>query len=168
LLGQAEPQDCIVQARGNLDLIPSDTNLVRAEGLLWRMDDEQVARKSLTDKMEAIKNYDYVTLDYSPSVSLLSESGLLYVQELIVHVAMNYLALIGPRQVIQALKEIGRIPNHNVQLFLIVPTFYYARLRKDREIMDTLQRYFNDSGADPIRANVKLSEAPSYQKTIYE
>ncbi len=168
LLEQAAPQACITPLRDNLDLIASDASLLQAEGILWRMNDHHLARQMLVNKMNALDGYDYIILDYSPSVSLLSESSLLYIRELIVPVAMNYMALVGARQVIQTLKTVGRIPGHRVQLSMIVPTFYYARLRKDREIIETLQRYFAGKVANPIRANVKLSEAPSYQMSIYE
>jgi len=168
LLGQAEPQACIVQARDNFDLIPSDPDLLRAEGNLWRMDDDQLARQVLVDKMQGIDGYDYVILDYSPSASLLNESGLYYTRELIVPVAMNYLALIGVRQVIQTLKTVGRIPGHRIRLALVLPTFYYARLCKDREIMESLRRHFAEKVAEPIRANVRLAESPGHQMTIYE
>jgi chromosome partitioning protein len=168
LLGQAEPQACIVQARDNLDIIPSDASLLQAEGELWRMGDNGVARQVLADKMRGVDGYDYIILDYSPSVSLLSEGGLLYAREIMVPVAMNYLALIGTRQVLRTLKTIGRIPEHRVRLSLIVPTFYYAWLRKDREVMEILQRHFAGKVAEPIRSNVRLSEAPSHQMSIYE
>ena len=169
LLKQADPQTCIVQARENLDLIASDASLLRAEGALWRMGDSQKARQVLASKLRGLEDdYDYSILDFSPSATLLSESGLLYVRELIVPVAMDYLALIGIRQVIETLRTIHRIPGHRVRFYLIVPTLYSARLRKDREIMRILRRYFAGKVADPIRVSVKLSEAPSHQKSIYE
>lgn len=168
LLGQAEPQTCIVQARENFDLIPSGPNLLRAEGKLWRMDDDQLARQALADKMQGIGGYDYVILDYSPSASLVNECGLFYTRELIVPVAMNYLALIGVRQVIQTLKTVGRVPGRRIRLAFVLPTFYYARLRKDREVMESLQRHFAGKVAEPIRANVRLAESPSHQMSIYE
>jgi chromosome partitioning protein len=168
LQGQVEPQACIVRGRDNLDLIASDSSLLQAEGELWRMDDNRFARQVLPGKMQSIDGYDYVFLDYPPSVSLLSEGSLLYVQEIIVPVSMSYLALVGTRQVIQALKTIGQTHEHRVLLSLIVPTFYYARLRKDRDVMETLHRYFAGKVAEPIRANVKLAEAPSHQMSIYE
>ncbi|HEY68523.1 MAG TPA: ParA family protein [Thermoflexia bacterium] len=169
LLGQANPRTCIVRARDNLDLIAGDEGLLRAEGELWRIDNRLIARRVLVGRLRGLEDdYDYIILDFSPSASLLSESGLLYVRELIVPVAMNYLALIGTRQVIQTLKTIGRVHGHRVRLYLIVPTFYYARLRKDREVMETLQRYFADKVTAPIRASVKLSEAPSHRMSIYE
>jgi chromosome partitioning protein len=81
---------------------------------------------------------------------------------------MNYMALIGTRQVVETLKTVSQIPDHKLRLSLIVPTFYFERYRKDREVMETLQRHFSGKVADPIRANVKLAEAPSYQMSIYE
>ena len=168
LLGQAEPQDCIVRARDNLDLIPSDMDLLRAEGRLWRMDDDQAARETLVDKMRGINGYDYVILDFSPSVSLVNESGLFYIRELIMPVAMNYLALVGIRHVIRSLKTVGRVPDHHVQLSLVVPTFFYGRLRKDRQIMESLKRHFPGKVTEPIRASVRLAEAPGHQMSIFE
>ncbi len=168
LLGRADLQSCITPARDNLSLIAADASLLQAEGALWQIGDRQTARKTLRNKMQGLEAYDYVIVDYSPSVSLLSESSLFYIRELIIPIAMNYMALVGTRQVIQTLKTIGQIPEHTVQLSMIVPTFYYSRLRKDREIMGTLQRYFADKVTEPIRANVKLAEAPGHRMSIYE
>ena len=55
-----------------------------------------------------------------------------------------------------------------MRLYLILPTLYSPRVRQDREILGILQRHFADRVADPIRSNVKLTEAPSHHKTIYE
>lgn len=168
LLGQAELPACITRARDNLDLIPSDRNLVAGERELWRMDDEWKARQRLAEKLDGLETYDYVLFDFSPSVGIIGESALRCIDELIVPVAMNYLALVGTRQVIETLKGIGHVPNHHLRLSLVVPTLYRGRLRKDREVMDVLERYFTDRLAKPIRRDVKLSEAPSYGKTIFE
>ena len=169
LLGQAEPQSCIVQARDNLDIIASDNSLLQAEGTLWRMNDSRTARQLLANKLRGLDvQYDYVLVDFSPSASILSESGLQYVRELIVPVSTSYLSMVGTRQVIETLKSIGRIPGHRVRLYLVLPTLYSPRVRQDREILGILQRHFADRVADPIRANVKLTEAPSHHKTIYE
>jgi len=168
LLGEREPEGCIVQVRDNLDLIASDRSLIQAERELWRIGDPDEARQLLVERMHGVRGYDYIILDFSPSVNLVNEGGLLYARELIVPVAMNYLALVGTRQVIETLKAISGVPGHRVRLFLIVPTLYRGRLRKDREIMKLLRRYFADRVAPPIRMDVRLSEAPSHGKTIYE
>lgn len=168
MLDDAPVQTCIYPARDNLDIIPSDKSLMEVEGMLWRMDDCEAARWLLSKKLQSLTGYDFVVLDYSPSASLLGQSGLLFSHELVVPVSMDYMALVGTRQVIDTLREIGRIPDHKLRLSLVVPTFYYGRLRKDREVINTLQKYFNGKVAKPIRANVKLAEAPGHQKTVYE
>lgn len=169
LLGQAEPQACVVQARDNLDLIASDGTLLQAEGELWRVNDGQPAREILASRMRLLEGeYDYVILDFSPSASIISESGLQYAQELIVPVSMGYMALVGTRQVIATLKDISQMPGHRVRLYLIVPTRYHRRRRQDREVLGILQRHFADRVTEPIRASLKLMQAPSHHMTIYE
>lgn len=167
LLGQVEPQECIVPVHERLDLIASDRSLLQAEGNLWRMADESQAREALASRMRAVNGYDFILLDYSPSVSLLGQNGLFYAHEIIVPVSMNHLSLIGTRQVVETLKAIGRTPQHAVRLSWIVPTFYAAHLKKDREIMETLKRHFTHLVTEPIRANVALAEAASRQLNIY-
>lgn len=170
LLGQVKPEACIVQARENLDLIASDGSLLRAEGKMWRMgDDDRVVRRVLLNKMQALDDeYDYIILDFSPSASLLSESGLLYARELIVPVAVNYMALVGLRQVIETLKEFRQTSDLRVRLTLVIPTFYSARGAQDNEVVEILRRYFSDKVADPIRLSAKVAESPSHHKTIFE
>ncbi len=168
LLGNAELTACISPARENLDIIASDRSLIEAEGALWRMNNHDASRLQLRKKMRGLKGYEYVILDYSPSISLMGQNGLLYSHELLVPVSMDYLALMGTRQVISTLKEIGRIQNHQLRLTAVIPTFYYGRLRKDREVLDTLKRYFKKEVTNPIRANVKIAEAPGHRMTIYE
>jgi chromosome partitioning protein len=168
LLGQASPEACVFRARDNLDIIASDRNLLRVEGELWQLADRWKARQRLAEKVGSLTGYDYIFFDFSPSVSLLGESGLLCVKELIVPVTMGYLALVGTRQVIETLKSIGHVPNHTLSLSYVVPTYYRGQRRKDREIIEMLRRYFGDRVTSPIRENVKLSEAPGHSQTIYE
>jgi chromosome partitioning protein len=168
LLGTVEVQDCIVWARRNLDIIPSDRKLLQTEGALWRLDSDKGARNRLSEEMRSVGDYDYIFLDFSPSANLISENGLLFIQEVIIPVATDYMALEGTRQVIDTLRTAYYEYNHYIQLYMILPMFYYEQLRKDREIMEVLRRHFEDIVATPIRANVRIAEAPSYGKTIYE
>jgi len=169
LLGQAEPQECVVHARGNLDLVASDSSLLQAEGAMWRMNDNRLARQLLSTKLRLLENkYDYVLLDFSPSASILSESGLRYVRELLVPASTNYMSLVGIRQVVETLKNLGHMPGHRVRLYLIVPTLYSSRVQQDREVLGILHRHFANRVTKPIRQNTKLAESPSHHKTIFE
>jgi chromosome partitioning protein len=168
LLGQVRAQACITPARENLDLIPSDSSLFQAEIKLWRTNDDRMVRRTLLNKMQGLEDrYDYVILDFSPSAGLLSDSGLVYAHELIVPVSVNYMSLVGLRQVVETLKTFRQVREGYVQLYLIVPTFYADR-KQDREVLETMQHHFGDRVVDPIRQNVKLAESPSHQMTIYE
>ncbi len=166
LLGEQRPWGCIVRARANLDLIASDSSLFEAEGELWRIGGQ--TRRWLAERMSTVEEYDYVILDYSPSASLIGEYGLLYNQEVLVPVAMNYMALMGTRQVLEKLRAIAQAYDHPLRLSLIIPTFYDGRQRMDREVLALLRRYFGDKVAAPIRANIKLAEASGRGMTIYE
>ncbi|MGD1997280.1 MAG: ParA family protein [Anaerolineae bacterium] len=168
LLGQVELPACIVRARNDLDLIASDRSLARVERQLWRMDDRWKATRKLADKMCELEGYDYVFLDFSPSAGIVGECGLQCAQELIVPVAMDYLALVGARQVIETLEIAAEAPLNPLELSMIVPTFYREQLRKDREILDMLERYFGGKVTQPVRRDVKLSEAPSFGMSIFE
>jgi chromosome partitioning protein len=170
LLGQVELRDCIVHARDNLDFIASDRSLFEAEGQLWRKSDKVKPEHVLADRMNGLTGYDYVIVDFSPSGSLVNEAGLLYVRELIVPVSMDYLALVGTRQVMSTLrtKIIKWKSESRIRLYLVVPTFYYHRLVKDRYIIELLRRHFGNKVTQPIRASVKLSETPSHKSSIYE
>ncbi len=168
LLGREPPERCIVTARERLDVVVSNHDLVHAEGQLWRMSDTQIARRVLHYTMETVAGYDFILLDCSHSISLLTHNALLYATELVIPVAMDYLAMVGTRQVMDTLKEIGRIPDHRLSLTAVVPTMYSGRQRKDREVMDILNYYFRGKVCTPIRANVRLAEAAGHQKTIFE
>lgn len=168
ILGYATPEQCTVPARENLDLILGSQALVQAEGQLWKFYDERVARRVLYHTMKDVNSYDYILLDCSHSISMLTHNALLYATELVIPVSTDYLAMVGIRQVIDTLKTIGRIPDHHLKLTVVLPTMYYERLRKDREVLQLLEYYFRGKVADPIRSNVKIAEAASHQQTIYE
>ena len=169
LRGQVEPSACIYPARHNLDIIPSDRSLVKAERELWELGNLRVARRVLLDKLRnADDNYSYIIVDFPPSITLISENGLLYVNELIIPMTMNHFSVLGTQQVIGTLKAVSRIPDHNIQMTGILPTVYAGHLRKDRQIFDKLKRMFGDKIAPPIRNNVKLAEAPEQKQTIFE
>jgi chromosome partitioning protein len=169
LLGQASPRDCVIHIREGMDLIPSDGSLLQAEGSLWRMNNDRAGRRLLSEKIKDLQSdYSYVLLDCSPSISLIGQGVLLCAHEIIVPVSMNYLSMVGVRQVLEAIKIHGNTPEHTVRLSLIVPTFFSAHLRKDREILDALTRLFPGHVSEPIRSNVALSEACSHRTSIYD
>jgi chromosome partitioning protein len=139
------------------------------DGLLWRKESASAARFVLFDKLDGIQeNYDFIIVDFPPSANKVGENGLMIINELVIPMPMSHLALVGAYQVVATLKAISRIPDHQVRLTWIVPTLFDGRLRKDRSILTSMKRQFPNQVAQPIRSNVRLAEAPAYQKTIFE
>jgi chromosome partitioning protein len=168
-LDEAGIQECIYPARDHLDVLPGSRKLLKVDGKLWQMENMGEARRVLSWKLEEVrKQYDYIITDFPPSANKVSENGLMVVNELLIPMPMSHLALVGTYQVIGTLKAISKIPHHQVRLAWIVPTLYDGRLRKDKAILASMNRQFPNEVAKPIRSNVRLAEAPAYQKTIYE
>jgi chromosome partitioning protein len=169
LMGEVEPSECVYGARLNLDILPSNRRILRAEGELWRMGRRRTARQIFPDLMRNFNSdYDMILVDFSPSATLLNESGLLYVEEIIIPVTMNHLALVGMAQVISILKAVKMIPDHDISLSTILPTMYHSHYQKDQEILEKLKKIFTSKVSQPIRTNVRLAEAPAKHKTIFE
>jgi chromosome partitioning protein len=169
LLGEATLRQVIIQARQGLDIIPSSPRLAQVERTLWRFDGrESASPRLLAQRMPGVEGYDYILLDCSPSLNYLNESGILYARELFVPVSMDYLGLVGIRQVLECTQTMTRTHREQIDLSLVIPTFYDGRQRKSREVLTILHEHFPGKVADPIRYNVRLSEAPSYQEHIYE
>jgi chromosome partitioning protein len=166
---EAVIEDCIYPARNNLDILPGNRKLLAVDGLLWKNENASAARLVLFDKLDSVQEkYDFIIVDFPPSANKVSENGLMLINELLIPMPMSHLALVGTYQVVGTLKAISQIPDHQVRLAWIVPTLYDGRLRKDRSILASTKRQFPNQVAPPIRNNVRLAEAPAYQKTIFE
>ena len=168
LLQKAEWSDCVTRARVRFDVIPANQRLVEAE---YNLLERQVPTEVLARRLSGISQggYDYVLMDCAPSVSLLSECAVFAADKVLVPVSMEYLALLGAKKVIIEVLRARRLTEQrSAQLSLIVPSFYDERHVKSRETMTMLNRWFPGLVTHPIRASVRLSEAPSHRRTIAE
>jgi len=168
LLGTVEWPDAVARARVRFDIIPSDRHLADAEHILV---EQQAGPSILSRRLSGIAEagYDFVLLDCAPSINIMSESALHFSRETFVPVSMEYLALVGAREVIIEVLRARRLMSGQAsRVALVIPSFYYVRHRKSRDTLAMLHDHFPGMVSDPIRASVRLSEAPSHQLTIFE
>jgi chromosome partitioning protein len=158
--------DAVKTVRPNLDLLPSNETLAAAElYLAGRQNRDRV----LCDRLAAASaSYDFVVIDCSPSLSLMNQNALVFADSVLVPVACDYLSLVGVRQVIKTVKNVNALLHHPVQIWGVLPTFFDSRAKIAREAVSTLKGHFGDRCLSPIRAAIKVKEAPAQGQTIFE
>jgi chromosome partitioning protein len=155
-----------VTARPNLDVIVANETLAAAElYIAGQRNRDRVMAQRLARAREV---YDYVIIDCSPSLSLLNQNALVCADAVLCPVACDYLSLIGIRQVVRTVKHVNKILNHPVNFWGVLPTLYDSRARICNEALDTLRKNFRDVCLDPIHFAIKVKEAPSLGKTLFE
>lgn len=145
----------------NLHVIPSRIDLVGAEvELMNRPDRDRVLQRALTP----LKNqYDYILIDCSPSLGVITVNALTASDSVIIPVQAEYFALEGISQLLNTIRIIkSRLkPTLEIEGFLL--TMYDARLRLANQIYEELKSHFGDMVFKTvIPRNIKLSESPSH------
>ena len=155
-----------ISARPNLDVIVANETLAAAE--LYIAGQRNRDRVMASRLARAREVYDYVIIDCSPSLSLLNQNALVAADAVLCPVACDYLSLIGIRQVLRTVKHVNKILNHPVNFWGVLPTLYDSRARICNEALDTLKKNFKDVCLEPIHFAIKVKEAPSMGKTLFE
>ena len=164
LTHKANAKECIIPARKNLDILPSDIGLFKAQ---QRMVLEMAREEIFEDLFSELTDYEYQLLDCAPSVSLLTVNTLAYVDEVFVPVSMEMLAVSSIEQFINYLKNINRVLGRATAIRLIVPTLYDPRRKVSEQVVELLKK-IGPIVAEPIWVDTKLSEAPGQGQTIFE
>src|SRR5262249_1144643 len=140
LVEGVEPEDAAVPVRNHLEVVTADATLAAAE--IWLARQNEQRSRILTKRlnlMQVSRRYDYVIIDCGPSLNLLNQNALSYVDEVIIPVTCDYLALVGVKQVLRTIKDVERHLGHAVRISAVLPTFYDGRTRLAREVLETLQ-----------------------------
>ncbi len=145
----------------NLDIIPSHIDLVGAEIEMLNMEGRE---KILRQVLEPIRDeYDYILIDCSPSLGLITVNALTAANSVIIPVQCEYFALEGISKLLNTIKIIKSKLNPALEIEGFLLTMYDSRLRLANQIFEEVKRHFQELVFKTvIQRNVKLSEAPSH------
>ena len=144
-----------------LDIIPSHIDLVGAEIEMLNLDNrERVIKKMLASIRD---EYDYILIDCSPSLGLITVNALAAADSVIIPVQCEYFALEGISKLLNTIKIIKSKLNPKLEIEGFLLTMYDSRLRLANQIYDEVKRHFQELVFKTvIQRNVKLSESPSH------
>lgn len=144
-----------------LDILPSHINLVGAEVEMINMKGRERVLLRMLAKLRG--EYDYVLIDCSPSLGLITTNALMAADSVIIPVQCEYFALEGISKLLQTIKIVKSKLNPRLEIEGFLLTMYDSRLRLANQIYDEVKRHFAELVFKTvIQRNVKLSEAPSH------
>lgn len=166
LVNGEEAKGAIVQTElDKLDIIPSHIDLVGAEIEMLNMDNREQILKRLLAPLK--KEYDYILIDCSPSLGLITVNALTAADSVIIPVQCEYFALEGISKLLNTIKIIKSKLNPSLEIEGFLLTMYDSRLRLANQIYEEVKRPFQNLVFNTvIQRNVKLSEASSYGKPV--
>ena len=144
-----------------LDLVCSRIDLVGAELELLNIEEREHVMASL---LKEVRNeYDYILIDCSPSLGLITVNSLTAADSIIIPVQAEYFALEGISKLLNTIKIVRSKLNPSLEIEGFLLTMYDSRLRLANQIYEELKKYFNDLVfTTVIQRNIRLSEAPSH------
>ena len=162
IIDHADVRDAIYTTDiDGLDIIPSHINLVGAEIEMLNLPNRENVIKNM---LGTIRNeYDYILIDCSPSLGLITVNALTAADSVIIPVQCEYFALEGISKLLNTIKIIKSRLNPALEIEGFLLTMYDSRLRLANQIYDEVKRHFQELVFKTvIQRNVKLSESPSH------
>ena len=168
LINEIDPTTAILPTSiDNLYMIPSHIDLVGAEIEMLNLEQRENILKRVLSPLKA--DYDYILIDCSPSLGLITINALTASDSIIIPVQCEYFALEGIAKLLNTIKIIKSNLNPTLRIEGFLLTMYDARLRLSAQVHDEVRRHFGDLVFNTVIArNVRLSEAPSHGMSVLE
>ena len=166
MIGKIDAADALIQTEiANLHMIPSHINLVGAEiEMLEAEDREKLLKKALAPIRD---NYDYIIIDCSPSLGLITVNTLTAADSVMIPVQPEFFALEGLGKLLQTIRLVQGGVNPDLTIEGFVVTMFDGRTRVHTQVLNELREHFRELVFKTvIQRNIRLSEAPSHGKPI--
>ncbi|TAJ13309.1 ParA family protein [Marinilabiliaceae bacterium JC017] len=166
IVDNIDPKSAVLNTEiEGLDVLPSHIDLVGAEIEMLNLPNREKVLGSVLDKVK--DDYDFVLIDCSPSLGLITVNALTAADSVIIPVQCEYFALEGLGKLLNTIKIIQSRLNPELEIEGFLLTMYDSRLNLSNQVVEEVQRHFQDMVFKTlISRNIRLSEAPSYGKAV--
>ena len=166
IINQVEPKDIILSTKNpNLDIIPAHIDLVGAEIEMINMPNRERMMRMALNKLQ--DDYDFIIIDCSPSLGLITINSLTAADSVIVPVQCEYFALEGLGKLLNTIKIVQTRLNPELSIEGMLLTMYDQRLRLANQVIEEVKMHFQQLVFDTIiHRNTRLGEAPSHGESI--
>ena len=165
IIDGVNPKDIIKETETpNLYLLPAHIDLVGAEiELINQPQRERMMSETLAEVKE---EYDYIIIDCSPSLGLITVNALTAANSVIIPVQCQYFALEGLGKLLNTIKIVQSRFNPGLDIEGILLTMFDSRTRISKQVVSEVKTHFQSMVFDTIiNVNTRLSEAPSFGQT---
>ena len=126
----------------NVHLIPAHIDLVAIEiELVDKENREYMLKQALAEIKE---QYDYIIIDCAPSLGLLTLNALTAADSVVIPIQCEYFALEGLGKLLNTIKSVQKIHNPELDIEGLLLTMYDSRLRLSNQVVEEVQKHFND------------------------
>ncbi|MCK5078428.1 MAG: ParA family protein [Bacteroidales bacterium] len=166
IMDDLDPNNVILESTTPfLSVLPAHIDLVGAEIEMINLPNREKMMRKVIDQVK--DNYDYIVIDCSPSLGLITVNALTAADSVIIPVQCEYFALEGLGKLLNTIKIVQTRLNEKLDIEGILLTMFDSRLRLSRQVVDEVKTHFQQMVFETIISrNTKLGEAPSFGETI--
>lgn len=166
IIDNLDPERAILKtSTPNLDLLPAHIDLVGAEIEIINLPNRE---RMMKRTIALIKDqYDFIIIDCSPSLGLVTVNALTAADSVIIPVQCEYFALEGLGKLLNTIKIVQQRLNPDLDIEGILLTMFDSRLRLSKQVVEEVKTHFQQMVFNTIISrNTRLGEAPSFGETI--
>ena len=166
LIEDYDPNKAILHTEvKGLDILPSHIDLVGAEIEMLNFENREKKLKELISKIQ--EDYDFIFIDCSPSLGLLTLNALTAADSVIIPVQCEYFALEGLGKLLNTIKMVQNTHNPTLTIEGFLLTMYDSRLKLSNMVVEDVRKHFDYLVFDTIiQRNIRITEAPSFGKPV--
>jgi chromosome partitioning protein len=165
LLGRVDARLVVQETEDGVDLLPATIDLAGSEAMLLTRTGREYALRSALEEISG--DYDWVLLDCSPSLGVLTLNALTAADDVLIPLQCETLSHRGVGQLLDTVRDVQRLTNRGLRVLGVLPTLFDGRTNHAQAVLaDVAQRYDLPVLEPPIAKSIRFAEAPAVGRSI--